>query len=56
MKEAVKEKNEIKVDNIKIKKIKKIYIKPSIKNLGRVKYVITMCSGNTCNGKSHSLF
>lgn len=40
-----------KTDNIKIEKM---YVSPSINEMGKITYIITMCSGNTCNGKSRS--
>lgn len=40
-----------KTNNIKIERV---YVSPSITDLGKVTYIITMCSGNTCNGRNHN--
>lgn len=49
--EKLKEKKG-KTDNIKIERM---YFSPSITEMGKVTYIITMCAGNTCNGKSRSI-
>lgn len=35
-------------------RIERMYVSPSINEIGKVTYIITMCKGSTCNGRQRS--